>query len=193
MDESRAVRSVRSASVALVALATVALSGCAAAPASLGGAAVAAVSVSSTLNQKPAVDFPTPLVAKSTQCEVVTPGSGRTVENGQLLSTELSIYNGATGSLIQETSFNGQNLQSIVVSDKLLPGLRQGLKCASEGARIVMVIPPADAFGDKGNAQWNLGPKDSLVVVIDVKRAYLARATGTPQLSQDGMPMVVLA
>lgn len=187
------MRSVRFASVALVLTAALALSGCAGSGNSHGGAAVDSVSVTGALGSAPKVTMPTPLVAEQTECNEVTAGSGAKLEDGQMIQMELSIYNGSTGKLIEQTSYDGSDAQSLVLSDQLLPGLRTGLECASEGSRVVMVIPPADAFGDAGNTQWDIAGNDSLVIVADITRAYLARANGTPQLSQDGMPMVVLA
>ena len=187
------MRSVRHAGVALVLAAALALTGCAGSSSSLGGDAVNSVSVTGTLGSAPDVQMPTPLVLDSTECKELIAGDGVALEDGQLLKIELSIYNGSTGKLIEQTSYNDSDSQGLVLSDQLLPGLRNGLKCATLGSRVVMVIPPADAFGDAGNSQWGIAGNDSLVIVADVTRAYLARANGTAQLSQDGMPMVVLA
>lgn len=174
-------------------IAALALSGCSAPAADLGGATVDAITVTGKLGTAPKVEMPTPLVASSTQCKTVIAGNGEPIADGQLVKFELSFYNGTTGKLIDETDRSGQNEQSIVLGDAVIPGLRQGMKCASEGARVVMAIPPADAFGEKGNPQWGISATDTIVLVADITRVYLARANGTPQLSQDGMPMVVLA
>ncbi len=56
-----------------------------------------------------------------------------------------------------------------------------------------MVVPPEDAFGEEGNESLAVAPDDSLVFVIDVQRAFPARADGAPRLTRDGFPAVVLA
>lgn len=187
------MRPIRLLSLTLVAASAIALSGCSAPAENLGGPAVDSITVDGTLGRAPQVSMPTPIVTERTECETVIAGDQQQLEDGQMLVLELSIYNGATGKLVDQTSYTGTDAQSLVVSDSLLAGLRQGLKCATAGSRVVMVIPPVDAFGDAGNPQWGITGNDSLVVVADVTKAYLARANGTPQLSQDGMPMVVLA
>lgn len=189
------MRQPRIALAAIVAATALALTGCAGTSTpSLSGPAVQAISVSGSFDQKPTVDIPTPLVAERTECETVLPGDGVALQNGQMLQAELSVYNGRTGTLIQQTSYNGSDEQSLVMgSTDQLPGITTGLKCASAGARVVIAIPPADGFGSTGSSQWGIGATDTLVVVADITRVYLAAANGTPQLSQDGMPMVVLA
>ncbi|MET0726525.1 MAG: FKBP-type peptidyl-prolyl cis-trans isomerase, partial [Leifsonia sp.] len=76
--------------------------------------------------------------------------------------------------------------------DQLQDGLREGLLCATEGSRTAIVVPPADAFGDAGNASIGIGPKDNLVFVVDVQKAYLPRANGAERRAENGFPAVVL-
>lgn len=187
------MRTFRLAPVALLLCGSLALTGCASTTPDHGGSAVDAVSVTGDLGRAPKVSMPTPIVANDTQCQELIAGDGVALQDGQLLKMELSIYNGSTGKLISETSYNDSDAQGLVLSDAILPGLRKGLACATDGSRVVMVIPPADGFGEAGNSQWGISGSDSLVVVADITHSYLARANGTPQLSQDGMPMVVLA
>lgn len=191
--ESRVVRRIRFASVGLIVATALALTGCTSSTSSHSGPAVESITVSGSVGSAPIVDMPTPIIAETTECLAVEPGHGPALENGQMLTIDMSIFNGTTGKLIEESGYNGTDSVNVVYSENLLPGMRTALSCAREGSRIVAVIPPSEAFGAAGNAQWGITGNDSMVLVIDVKRAYLAAANGTPQLSQDGMPMVVLA
>ena len=69
----------------------------------------------------------------------------------------------------------------------LLPGLEKALEGQQVGSRVLAVIPPADAFGTAGNSQIGVGPKDTVVFVIDMVKSFdnTAGVTGT-QTSNGG-------
>jgi len=78
------------------------------------------------------------------------------------------------------------------VSSKLpAKGLRRALLCAQAGERLAAVIPPKEGFaaGALGSAVQSA---DSIVLVVDVRKTYLARANGTNQVMAGGLPAVVL-
>ena len=56
------------------------------------------------------------------------------------------------------------------------------------GSRVVMVVPPKDGFGPKGNAQLNIMGADTLVFAFDILRAIPgdASASGAPVPYQPG-------
>lgn len=186
--------------LALMATATalaVTLTGCTAPapePEATAGASSDLIEVTGEFGEAPRVDFPTPLTPETTQCTEVIEGNGELLVAGQQALVGLAVYNGATGEEIQAPQgFGDEEGLPVLLGENTLPGLRKGLSCASEGSRVVAVVPPADAFGEEGNASFGIGADDSLVVVFDVKRAFLPRANGTPQLTRDGFPAVVLA
>ncbi|RZU65207.1 peptidylprolyl isomerase [Microterricola gilva] len=151
------------------------------------------VKVSGDEGAKPTVDFPTPLKVSSTERTVVREGEGPGTVEGQQISIDWSVYNGTSGELIEQSAYDGsQALSFALVDGKLMPGVQQGLLCATEGSRVTLVVPPEDAFGEAGNPQLGVAPEDSLVFVIDVNRSYLPRANGTPKAAAEGMPAVVL-
>ena len=191
--------SVRS-SLALIAtagLVAVALSGCTPAPEApeaTSGQSSDAVVVKGDFGDAPKVEFPAPLAPDETQCTEVIAGDGAKLQDGQQALIGLAVYNGTTGETVQEpTGFGDEDPIALTVSDATLPGLRKALTCGSEGSRVAVVVPADDAFGDQGNESIGIGADDSLVFVIDVKRALPSRAEGAPQLSRDGFPAVVLA
>jgi peptidylprolyl isomerase len=183
------------ATAALVALA---LTGCTAPapePLATSGASSDAIEVTGKLGANPRVDFPTPVSPKATQCTEVIAGDGERLVEGQQALIGLSVYNGSTGEELQApTGFtDSEDAIPIVLGGNTLPGLLKGLSCGSVGSRVAVVIPPADAFGDEGNQSIGVGPDDSLVVVYDVRQAFLTRADGAVRPSRDGFPAVVLA
>jgi peptidylprolyl isomerase len=78
------------------------------------------------------------------------------------------------------------------VSSKLpSKGLRKALLCAQAGERLAAVLPPKEAFA-AGALGTDVATSDSIVVVVDVRKTYLARANGTNQVMAGGLPAVVL-
>jgi peptidylprolyl isomerase len=174
----------------------VTLTGCTAPapePEATAGASSDLVDVRGDFGETPRVEFPTPVSPETTQCTEVVEGDGERLVEGQQALVGLAVYNGSTGDEIQVSGFGDEEQLPVLLGQNTLPGLRKGLSCASEGSRVVVVVPPADAFGEEGNPSLGIEPEDSLVVVFDVHRAFLARANGTPQITRDGFPAVVLA
>lgn len=171
------------------------MAGCAApkAPEASAGSSSNAVQVSGTFGQAPKVTFPTPLKPQATQCTEVIAGSGPHLEEGQFVIVGVSLLNGTTGTLIQELGFPGSDRVTVTAGDSVLPGLTKALTCARSGSRVVAVATSADMFGEQGNADLKVQADDSIVMVIDVLKSYPARANGTPVLSKDGFPAVVLS
>jgi FKBP-type peptidyl-prolyl cis-trans isomerase len=181
--------------IATAGLVAVTLSACAQAPApeAAPGQSSELVSVRGDFGEEPRVDFPTPLAPGETQCTEVIAGEGERLVDGQQALIGLAVYNGRTGEEIQVAGFGDQETLPIVVGSVAVTGISKGLSCASEGSRVAVVVPPADAFGEEGNPSLGLEPDDSVVLVMDVHESFLTRANGSVRLTRDGFPAVVLA
>lgn len=185
-------------SLALIATAgvvAIALSGCAAAsePATSPGDSSSVIEVSGDFGATPRVEFPVPLAPGETQCTEVIEGEGPYLEEGQYTLVGAAIYNGTTGEEVQVVGFGNEDPVPLTNNAATLPAFAKALGCAREGSRVAVAAPAEDAFGEQGNPSAGVSPGDSLVVVMDVQRAFPARADGTPRLSRDGFPAVVLA
>lgn len=183
-------------SLALIATAGVlalALTGCAEAPQSQAGSGASsdAVEVVGEFGDAPRVDFPTPLTPETTQCTELIAGEGDLVADGQLVLIGASLFDAATGEELQTVGFDENGPIPIVVGSTVA-GISKALTCAREGSRVVAVIPPEDAVQDGAEAGGAV-PDTGLVAVLDVERAFPARADGAPRLTRDGFPAVVLA
>lgn len=151
------------------------------------------VSATGELGAAPVVDFPTPLKADSTQRAVLIAGEGETTVSGQRLAIELSVYNGTTGELLQQSPYEAGSAAPVTLNDQALTGLRLGLTCAQADSRVAVVVSPDDGFGPQGgNAQLGVAATDSLVFVVDIVKTYLTRANGATQAPEPGLPAVVL-
>ncbi|MFC5930991.1 hypothetical protein D6T64_07550 [Cryobacterium melibiosiphilum] len=151
------------------------------------------IAATGDLGAVPTVDFPTPLKSESTERSVLIAGQGEPTVSGQRLSIELSVYNGTSGELIEQSPYGPTSAAPVTLNDQALTGLRLGLTCAQEGSRVAVVVAPDDGFGPQdGNAQLGVAATDSLVFVVDVVKTYLTRANGANQAPEPGLPSVVL-
>jgi FKBP-type peptidyl-prolyl cis-trans isomerase len=141
---------------------------------------------------KPDITFPTPLRPKTTESSVLTPGKGEPIHGDQFVSGYLTLLNGTTGEVLDQSDYTSNSTSSFVIDKLPLKGLTQGLECSKVGSRVAVVIPGKEAFTD-ANRPAGLSKDDSIVVVVDFKDAYLSRAQGTAQVAQSGLPAVVLA
>jgi peptidylprolyl isomerase len=68
----------------------------------------------------------------------------------------------------------------------------KGLVGAPIGGRVLMVLPPAEAFGEAGQSEMGVGPNDSLVFVFDVLDAFVGDETaeGTAVEPPPGGPTI---
>jgi len=155
-------------------------------PTVASGNSSTAVEATGDFGSAPDVSFPNPLIAKKPERSVLITGKGDPVRDGQPLILEATILNGADGSVLQQTAYSEDGGTLYTAGDQAIPALGDALVCASVGSRVAVVTSGEDA-GSTGD-----GP-DALVFVVDVLDSFPARASGTDQLQQNGMPSVVSA
>lgn len=189
------------ASVALTAGLLVSLSACSGSP-FLGASCTpqytdgnnsALVTANGTFANDPKADFPTPLVSKSIQVKATEEGDGDLVGSGNVVDVQVTIYNAKTGTKLISTDYTGTGLR--VLASAGLPSFGAVTECVSSGSRVVAVGAAGDLIGQESLDQNGLPLEvdDSIVMVVDVLDTFPGRATGADQLSQAGLPSVVLA
>lgn len=157
------------------------------------GSATQALNITGDFGTVPTVVIPSALTTSTTQRHVITEGSGDMVTSGQTVTIDVSIYNGATGKVLQDSKFDRSTTMAVTLSDTAtLPGIVKALECLPIGTRVVAAIAPEDAFGTTGNAQAGIGPDTTIVLVADIVSTALAKANGASQPAVDGFPSVVL-
>lgn len=149
------------------------------------------ISVTGSLGEQPVVSFPSPLSAESIQSRVVIDGQGPVFTGRNLVEFEFAGYNGGTGELIQQSSFDGTQVQTGAFGPGEIPNFCEALAGAKEGSRIVAIIPPDQAHSGEGVPTLGIGVADSFIFVIDLKRIFLEKATGDSVAPEAGMPTVV--
>ncbi|MGN6272934.1 MAG: hypothetical protein ACTHMQ_07565 [Protaetiibacter sp.] len=184
-------------SVATVAMLSAVLAGCAASPDDASactpliasGDASELVSASGEVGTKPTVDVPAPLVVQDSQRSVLTKGAGLVAQEGMTVDFDATIVEAATGSVVQQTPFDGS---ALLTRADHRGSVYESMVCTQPGTRIAITT----TLGESGLAGAQATEKDlerSLVIVVDVRGVYLGKADGFNQLPADGMPVVVTA
>jgi len=185
---------VRTLPVLLLAVGVVAsLASCATAPFSNAcaptvhsGDASEVISAQGDFGDQPVVDFPTPIKTSSLQRTELLPGDGAVLAEGDIAVIKFSVFNGDTGGLEAQGDYAAPG-QMLTLGASANTAVSVGLQCATVGSRVAIVSSATDAGQDP--AQYS----NTFVFVIDVVKAFPAKAWGVPQIPQAGMPSVVTA
>ncbi len=132
-----------------------------------------------------------PVSVARTTTKVLTVGHGATVKKGQNVSVNYVVVDGRDGKQADST-FGRKPVTLTADPAQVLPGIAAGLVDQKIGSRVLVGVPPADAFGSKGNQQLGVKPTDTLLFLLDIKAAHtpLTKATGTPVTPPKGLPAV---
>ncbi|MEO6943973.1 MAG: FKBP-type peptidyl-prolyl cis-trans isomerase [Lacisediminihabitans sp.] len=151
-----------------------------------------------TMGTEPKVTIPKKLSSKTTQRTVTIEGKGLEAKPNSVVDIDYAVYNTTSGKKIDSTKYGAKGTSITLDKANLLPGLYKAIHCSAPGARVVAVIPPADAFGAAGSSGLGIAAKDSIVFVIDVLKTtapqkVLKKADGAAVAPKDGFPTVKLA
>ena len=133
----------------------------------------------------------TPFAVTTTQTKVLTPGTGPTIVKGQRVRVDYLLVNGRTDKAADST-FGKASVVFNADPTQLLPGLADGLINQKVGSRMLLAVPPKDAFGTTGNTQLGVQATDTLLFVLDLKSATtpIAKPAGTAVAPKKGLPTV---
>ena len=186
------------AGVVVAGLTAAALTGCSTAASGSGcvasGTASDSVTASGAFGSAPTIEFPTPLHVNSTQVSQLIGGTGDPLTAEQPITADLTIVNATTGKTVAKSTYTGKaNAGSLfTIAAVPLKGVRDGFVCARVGERLAMVVPPSQGYPAASRPE-SVAATDSIIVVADIYKAYLARANGVNQVMGSGLPTVVLA
>ena len=117
---------------------------------------------------------PTTLVTKT-----LIKGSGPVVTKGEYLVAQYTGVNWRTGSVF-DSSWERSLPYSFKIGaspSQVIPGWDQGLVGQTVGSRVLLVIPPKDAYGSAGQSQAGIKGTDTLVFVVDIISAVSPGST----------------
>jgi len=129
------------------------------------------VSAAGAFGKAPTVTIPAKVGSGALYTKTLIQGSGPKLTSTQSLLGNFVLYDwsGTTHKLIGSTY---TDKVPTLFTGSLLPGLEKALEGQQVGSRVLAVIPPADAFGTAGNSQIGVGPKDTVVFVIDMVKSF---------------------
>lgn len=139
----------------------------------------------------PAAKLTAPLYTDETIHTDTVVGDGlRVTSDAQDVVFSVAIVNGTTG---EQVLSSGTQVQPLSGWRDNYDGLAQLMMCATEGSRVVGAVPASDLSPEAAQS-LGIGEDQTVGVVLDLQKVYLAAADGAPQYNdRRGMPSVVLA
>ena len=130
---------------------------------------------------KPTLTFPagaTP--GKALGVKVLTPGTGPVVAKGDVLVGDYlgQIWN---GKVFDNSYDKGQGAAFPIGAGQVIPGWDKALVGQKVGSRVLLSIPPAEGYGDQGQAQAGIKGTDTIVFVVDIAKTYGRTSAGDPK------------
>lgn len=128
----------------------------------------------------PKLELKTPFGVAEYASTVLKKGSGTPTDDKSIAVVKYTLVNGTDGKVIDET-YSTKETGFDVGDATLISGLRKALTGVTKGSRVVAALPPAEAFGDQGNAQIGVKGTDTVVFLFDVVNVAtkLPEAEGT--------------
>lgn len=140
----------------------------------------------------PAVSFePGSITVEESEARVITEGEGAELGGSELLSFDYAIFSAETAKEVS-SSYPTEPVGLDLSDDSVLPGLTASLTGQTVGSRVLLALPPEDAFGEEGNTQLGIEANETVLFLVDIISAVtpLTEATGAPVEPQPGLPTV---
>ncbi|QKW23000.1 FKBP-type peptidyl-prolyl cis-trans isomerase [Kitasatospora sp. NA04385] len=130
-------------------------------------------SVSGDFGTKAAITLPKEAPEGTFVVKELSAGSGAKVEKGNWVSVDYTAMDWQTGKEIPGSygEENGKPQLYQAGGGSLIPALDNAVEGHKAGSRLLVVAPPAAAFGAQGSSDLGIGAGDSLVFVLDIRQA----------------------
>ena len=138
-------------------------------------------SVSATAGTAPKVTIPKGVTAPTTLVtKTLIKGSGPVVTKGEDVVVQYTGVNWRTGQVFDSSWQRGlpYSFKIGATPSQVIPGWDKGLVGQTVGSRVLLVIPPGDAYGSAGQSQAGIKGTDTLVFVVDIISAVSPGAAG---------------
>ncbi|GAB2742186.1 FKBP-type peptidyl-prolyl cis-trans isomerase [Kitasatospora kifunensis] len=136
--------------------------------------------VSGDFGKKATITLPSEAPDGTFVVKPISEGDGAKINKGDWVSVDYTLKDWQSGKDLQGSYDLGKPLLLQPGTGGVIPALDSSLVGQKAGSRILVVAPPAAAFGDQGNQGMGLAPKDTLVLVADIQRVNApdARVSG---------------
>ncbi|HEY2518734.1 MAG TPA: FKBP-type peptidyl-prolyl cis-trans isomerase [Streptosporangiaceae bacterium] len=136
--------------------------------------------VTATTGKAPTIKIPKGVTApKTLVTKTLIKGTGATVTKGEDLVAQYVGVNYRTGKVF-DSSWSRSLPYSFKIGaspSQVIKGWDLGLVGQTVGSRVLLVIPPGDAYGKTGQSQAGIKGTDDLVFVVDIVGAVSPNAT----------------
>jgi len=151
-----------------------------------------AVTVTGDFGKAPSVVWNGQATTDTLASTTLIEGDGETIASGDTVKVDLWIGNGFSQAQAYSSWKNGKS-ETIKLTDQVSKGILDAIVGHTVGSRVLVVAPPADAFGDQGQASLAIGNSDDVVFVVDIdaKIVVLDGPQGAEQTPPPGAPKLV--
>lgn len=161
--------------LALMAAAVVLLAGCSSSKGSSTGTATA----TGGYGDKPTITFSGSAPTKL-ETTVLVKGTGPVVAKSDLLVADYlgQIWNGK----VFDNSYDRKQPAGFPIGvGAVVPGWDKALVGQTAGSRLLLVLPPSEAYGTTGNTSAGIKATDTIVFVVDIIASYNGKVGGDPK------------
>jgi FKBP-type peptidyl-prolyl cis-trans isomerase len=142
--------------------------------------------VSATPGQAPVATIPAGNPPTALEVKTLIKGTGPALAKGEYVIAQYVGYNWRTKQVFGSSWTSGQPLGFIFQDStpQVIAGWDTGLAGQTVGSRVMLVIPPKDAYGTTGASQAGIKGTDVLVYVVDILDAFQnSTASAAPSAS----------
>lgn len=132
----------------------------------------------------------------TTQIKVLHAGTGRPVGKDDVVVTGVKGQVWDKGGVDLPPFKNSFKDGELLIRpvDSVMPAWTKALPGVKVGSRVLLVVPPADGFGDQGNSAVGIFPTDTIMFVIDIVDALspgtMANGKAVPVTPDASLPTV---
>ena len=128
--------------------------------------------VTTAVGKAPAIKIPAGTPPKSLQVKTLIKGNGRTLLKGDYIVVQYTGMSWTTKKIFDSSWTRSQPFPLNIGAGQVIKGWDAGLVGQKVGSRVLLVIPPALAYGKSGQKTGGIPPNDTLVFVVDILDAY---------------------
>jgi peptidylprolyl isomerase len=154
-----------------------------------GSGELSGITVSGATDKKPKVEVEDGFSVEETSVEVLSEGDGEEVGEQDVVTVDYLGVNAKNGKEF-DSSWSREQTADFPLGPGMIAGFNKALAGQKVGSRVLAAIPPEDGYGEQGNPQADIGGKDTLVFVVDIRDTTASKAAGESVEPPEGMPAV---
>lgn len=133
-----------------------------------------------------------PVSVAATTRKVLTPGAGPLSGADSMVAAHLTVSYGSNGQQMDSTYRGSEPVKVSLSGSQTIVGLVKGLTGVQAQSRVLLGIPPEDAYGTAGRSDIGVSGTETLIVLADILQVAtpLGSAEGAAVAPVAGLPTV---